>query len=205
MAPDTVRIMLSGYTELGSVTDAINEGAIYKFLTKPWDDAVLTESVREAFQRKALIDDNHRLHERLKRAKDELARHNAGLTEALRTQRRSLERGEQVLRLATEGLDQIPVPVIGIDRDGRVAFVNRVAWEIGSPEAWRLGEPVSTGVPAMIAECVRIAPVQFTIPSLFGQEWILDARVVGEGAERRGIMVTLLPLKPTDWVGPKCC
>src|SRR6185369_3349926 len=36
--PDTVRIVLSGYTELQSITDAINEGAIYKFLTKPWDD-----------------------------------------------------------------------------------------------------------------------------------------------------------------------
>ncbi|MET3131544.1 diguanylate cyclase (GGDEF)-like protein/PAS domain S-box-containing protein [Oxalobacteraceae bacterium GrIS 1.11] len=33
--PDTIRIMLSGYTELQSVTDAVNEGAIYKFLTKP--------------------------------------------------------------------------------------------------------------------------------------------------------------------------
>ncbi|MFH1495300.1 MAG: response regulator, partial [Pseudomonadota bacterium] len=32
--PDTVRIVLSGYTELNSITDAINRGAIYKFLTK---------------------------------------------------------------------------------------------------------------------------------------------------------------------------
>ena len=36
--PDTVRIVLSGYTELNSVTDAINRGAVYKFLTKPWED-----------------------------------------------------------------------------------------------------------------------------------------------------------------------
>ncbi len=33
--PDTVRIVLSGYTDLKSVTEAINQGAIYKFLTKP--------------------------------------------------------------------------------------------------------------------------------------------------------------------------
>ncbi|MES2091380.1 MAG: EAL domain-containing protein, partial [Pseudomonadota bacterium] len=36
--PGTMRIVLSGYTELQSITDAINEGSIYKFLTKPWDD-----------------------------------------------------------------------------------------------------------------------------------------------------------------------
>ena len=34
--PDTIRIVLSGYTDLNSVTDAINDGAIFKFLTKPW-------------------------------------------------------------------------------------------------------------------------------------------------------------------------
>jgi len=48
--PDTVRIVLSGYTELQSITDAINEGAIYKFLTKPWDDEELRLQVRDAFR-----------------------------------------------------------------------------------------------------------------------------------------------------------
>src|SRR5690606_13449371 len=36
--PDTVRMVLSGYTDLATVTDAINRGAIYRFLTKPWND-----------------------------------------------------------------------------------------------------------------------------------------------------------------------
>lgn len=47
--PDTVRIVLSGYTDLKSVTDAINEGAIYKFLTKPWDDRQIREHIQQAF------------------------------------------------------------------------------------------------------------------------------------------------------------
>ncbi|MBI4996734.1 MAG: EAL domain-containing protein [Rhodocyclales bacterium] len=49
MYPDTIRIVLSGYTELRSITDAINRGAIYKFLTKPWEDELLRENIREAF------------------------------------------------------------------------------------------------------------------------------------------------------------
>ncbi|MDM8351127.1 EAL domain-containing protein, partial [Pseudomonas sp. sp1636] len=48
--PDTIRIVLSGYTDLISVTDAINQGAIYKFLTKPWDDAQLRSTIAQAFQ-----------------------------------------------------------------------------------------------------------------------------------------------------------
>ena len=49
--PDTVRIVLSGYTDLEVVTDAVNRGAVFKFLTKPWDDAQLREQVRDAFRR----------------------------------------------------------------------------------------------------------------------------------------------------------
>lgn len=50
MYPDTMRIVLSGYTDLATLTDAINRGAIYKFLTKPWDDEDLREQVRDAFR-----------------------------------------------------------------------------------------------------------------------------------------------------------
>ena len=48
--PDTIRIVLSGYTDLESITGAVNRGAIYRFLTKPWDDDLLREHIREAFR-----------------------------------------------------------------------------------------------------------------------------------------------------------
>lgn len=49
--PNVVRIILSGYTELATVTEAVNQGWIYKFLTKPWDGEVLRAQLREAFER----------------------------------------------------------------------------------------------------------------------------------------------------------
>jgi diguanylate cyclase (GGDEF)-like protein len=49
--PDSMRIILSGYTELRSVLDAVNRGDIYRFLTMPWDDAQLRENIRDAFRR----------------------------------------------------------------------------------------------------------------------------------------------------------
>lgn len=49
--PNTVRMILSGFTDLKVVTDAVNRGSVFKFLTKPWDDNDLREQVRDAFRR----------------------------------------------------------------------------------------------------------------------------------------------------------
>jgi len=63
MYPDTMRIILSGYTGLEAVLDSINRGAIYRFYTKPWDDAQLRENIRMAFHHYWLVnrpgDDPH--------------------------------------------------------------------------------------------------------------------------------------------------
>lgn len=47
--PQIIRIMLTGHAELNSITDAINKGAVYKFLNKPWDGDVIRDKVKEAF------------------------------------------------------------------------------------------------------------------------------------------------------------
>jgi diguanylate cyclase (GGDEF)-like protein/PAS domain S-box-containing protein len=47
--PNTIRLVLSGFTDLKSVTEAINSGAIYKFITKPWNDVELRNEIRQAF------------------------------------------------------------------------------------------------------------------------------------------------------------
>lgn len=58
--PQAIQIVLSGYTDLKTVTTAINEGAIYKFLTKPWDDDELRLVVQRAFREAAVIQVRHR-------------------------------------------------------------------------------------------------------------------------------------------------
>jgi len=50
MYPDTIRIILSGYTGVETVLDSINRGAIYRFYTKPWNDTELRDNVRLAFR-----------------------------------------------------------------------------------------------------------------------------------------------------------
>lgn len=51
MYPRVVRIVLSGHTDVSTITEAVNRGAVYKFLTKPWEDTVLRDTLREAFER----------------------------------------------------------------------------------------------------------------------------------------------------------
>ena len=43
--PETVRMVLSGYSEISAVTDSINKGAVYRFMMKPWDDEALKTEI----------------------------------------------------------------------------------------------------------------------------------------------------------------
>ena len=47
--PETIRIVLSGYSDIQSITAAINEGAIYKFLSKPWEDEYIRSRCTRRF------------------------------------------------------------------------------------------------------------------------------------------------------------
>lgn len=89
--PDTVRMVLSGYTELQSITDAVNEGAIYRFLTKPWDDERLLVHVREAFAHKELGDENKRLATEVVTASEALAAANERLEMVLNNRQQQID------------------------------------------------------------------------------------------------------------------
>lgn len=51
MYPQSVRIILSGYADIAAVTDAINLGAVYKFLNKPWDQGEICKVFESAFEK----------------------------------------------------------------------------------------------------------------------------------------------------------
>ncbi len=47
--PQTIRIILSGFTDQGTIMEAVNTGHVYKFISKPWEEDFLRASLREAF------------------------------------------------------------------------------------------------------------------------------------------------------------
>ena len=66
IAPHSIRIMLTGYSDIEAATQAINEGGIYRYITKPWDDEDIKMVVREALERLDLEQQNRQLTEELK-------------------------------------------------------------------------------------------------------------------------------------------
>ena len=151
MYPDTVRIVLSGYTELNSITDAINRGAIYRFLTKPWEDDLLRANVEEAFRRHEMKQENQRLTRELQTANEALSALNRDLERRVEEKTREVVRNLNVLRISQETLDYLPVAVIGIDEEGMIAVANRLANEIlAPPGSGLLGEMADTRIPAAL-------------------------------------------------------
>ncbi len=59
--PETIRIMLTGHADVNSIMGAVKEGAVYKFITKPWNDEDLRLTVSLALQQYILTLENRRL------------------------------------------------------------------------------------------------------------------------------------------------
>jgi len=70
--PKTIRIMLTGYADIQSIMGAVNEGAVYKFITKPWNDEDLRLTVSLALQQYVLIRENEHLKEVTKQQKQKI-------------------------------------------------------------------------------------------------------------------------------------
>ena len=77
LRPQTVRIILTGYTDASDLVDAINSGVVYRYVTKPWVNEELQQTVKRSLQhyetlkaQRQLQLQNERLQVRLKATKD---------------------------------------------------------------------------------------------------------------------------------------
>jgi diguanylate cyclase (GGDEF)-like protein len=109
--PQTIRIILSGYADIESVTAAINRGAIYKFFSKPWDNEVLRADVVEAFARYELLHEKERLMQEIKSANETLAQVNLELAAAVACKDSQIER-----IIHYDALTNLPNRVLFVDR-----------------------------------------------------------------------------------------
>lgn len=184
--PETMRIVLSGYTDLQFITDAINEGAIYKFLTKPWDDEQLRAQIREAFQRKEAADENQRLNAALREANVELQAHVA-------EQARQARRIETVLDTLQEVLQLIPWPIVGVDDEGMVALSNSAADASLGGGAPLLGQEAREALPAQMRAWLN-APGSIPEKTLHeGRGYRVIYKPMGLRSRSRGMLLALLP------------
>src|SRR5437660_12916538 len=61
LRPHMVRILLTGYTDIGTLIEAINSGQVYKYVTKPWNNQDLALTVVRALEHFETIKTRHNL------------------------------------------------------------------------------------------------------------------------------------------------
>jgi adenylate cyclase len=59
--PNAIRFLLTGYSDMDAVVDAINKGGIHRYLSKPWNDEDLKLQVRQSLEQYELVLENKRL------------------------------------------------------------------------------------------------------------------------------------------------
>ncbi len=98
LAPDAVRVLLTGYADLSMAIAAINDGEVFRYLSKPWDDLHLQQVLRDGLERRALERDRDALRELTSRQNEELSRLNADLERRVKERTRDLDAAVVELR-----------------------------------------------------------------------------------------------------------
>lgn len=78
-SPGTIRILLTGYADFNSTVDAINQGEIYRYISKPWVDTEITGLVHDALEHQRLAQENERLNQLIQEQNEQLKTLNTSL------------------------------------------------------------------------------------------------------------------------------
>ena len=105
MVPDAIRILLTGYADIEASIAAINQGAVFRYLSKPWQDDELLATIAEAVEHYQLVSENKRLNALVAKQNAELQDWNSRLkqrvldqTSQIRAKSESLAEKNQQLR-----------------------------------------------------------------------------------------------------------
>jgi response regulator RpfG family c-di-GMP phosphodiesterase len=96
--PATARILLTGYADMKATVAAINEGQIYRYIHKPWDETELRLTVRQAAERRQLERERDRLQALTTAQNAELKTLNTGLEQRVQERTGELRQANDQLR-----------------------------------------------------------------------------------------------------------
>ncbi|CAB1371021.1 HD domain-containing phosphohydrolase [Denitratisoma oestradiolicum] len=96
--PDVIRILLTGFAEIDATVAAINEGQIYRYIAKPWNDSDVLLTVRDALAHRALSKEKARLEALTRQQNEELRNLNTSLEEKVQARTQELRQLNEQLK-----------------------------------------------------------------------------------------------------------
>jgi len=139
--PDVIRIILTGYTDVDTITESINQGHIYKFFLKPWNDQSLVLEIRQALEQYDLAQTNKALHQTVLEQNEMFRQINDNLETLVKERTLEVEIQNQALALSHAILENLPVPIIGISTELMIVLINKAVHGVAA--GIQIGRPVS--------------------------------------------------------------
>lgn len=102
--PSMLRLLLTGYADIGSIMGAINRGEIYRYIAKPWDDNDIILTVKDAITRSELEKEKKRLEALVVVQNEELRQMNASLEAKVDARTSELRQSNAALHNANDKL-----------------------------------------------------------------------------------------------------
>ncbi|MBU1426651.1 MAG: response regulator [Gammaproteobacteria bacterium] len=158
MWPETVRILLTGHSEIGATIDAINKGHIYRYLSKPWEDNDIVLAIKQALRQKQLEKANQGLEELTRKQNEELKDLNANLEQKVKARTEEVRQTMGFLEVAHEKLKKGFITSIRV-------FSNLI----------EMREGVMAGHSHRVAELSRAIAQQMAMPETEVQDIFLAA------------------------------
>lgn len=90
IAPDSIRYLITGYSDVDAITDAVNRGAIHRYIGKPWNNKELTEAIQAGLDQHELIMENHQLFNLAKEQNSKLYNLNITLKESTEKHKKTI-------------------------------------------------------------------------------------------------------------------
>jgi diguanylate cyclase (GGDEF)-like protein len=170
--PETIRILLTGYADLQSTIEAVNNGRIYNYCNKPWNDEELKLLVRNALEQKRLREERDRLSDIVHQQNNELKELNEHLEEKVE----HLAFHDQLTGLANRRLlyDRIKQALVFSARSGRMGallFIDLDNFKaLNDTIGHDMGDLLLQQVAQRLQSCVREGD---TIARLSGDEFVV--------------------------------
>jgi response regulator RpfG family c-di-GMP phosphodiesterase len=136
--PETVRLLLTGHADIESIMYAINQGEIYRYITKPWSDVELIQIIEQALERKFLAHDKRQLQEQVHAQNEALKDLNAELEQ--RVQVRTIELQVANTKLRKNYLNSVKVFSSLMElRGGKLSGHSRLVADLAKRTASSMG------------------------------------------------------------------